>query len=223
MNPAYLRAISDAARYVRNRLPRSNSIELQDLVQVGHEKVLRYVRDGQQPVVAFICARDAMFQEARWWRGGSRDARTPAPDLSTSPVHRWHRHTELDVEFLIDLKREIFRLPLHHAAAWYSRHVLDEPVGTIAAGLGVSRGSVCLYEIAARKRLREAVEAGEPLRQSGKRILGTPALRANAVQRERYAELRRLGASRHAALRGAKSPTCFSSALRRLAAEGSNA
>jgi hypothetical protein len=130
---------------------------------------------------------------------------------------------------MLDLKRELLRMPLHHAAAWYSRHVLDEPVGTIAPGLGVTRGSVCRYEMAARKRLREAVEAGEPRRQSGVRILGTAKLKREAVERARYAELRRLGLGRRAALNAAKSPTKYSMALRALMpeaaapAEGSNA
>lgn len=214
MNPAYLRAVSDAARYVRNRLPRGNTIELQDLVQVGHERVLRYVREGSPPVVVFICAKQGMLDEARSWGNRPRDSRTKASDdPATYPVHRWPRHTEPDIEFLLDLKRELFRMPLHHAAAWYSRHVLDEPVGTIGDGLGVSRGSVCLYEMAARKRLRDAVEAGEPLRRSETRILGTAALRRNAVERERYAELRRLGATVRAATNGAKSVKCYSRAL----------
>ena len=106
MNPAYLRAISDAARYVRRRLPSSNTIELQDLVQVGCERVLRYVREGMPPVVAFICARDGMVEESRRWaqnawaptRGkpiGGKYAKSrrigEAPVLTG--LHEWYRAT----------------------------------------------------------------------------------------------------------------------------------
>ena len=216
--------ISEAARYVRARLPRSNPIDLQDLVQVGAERVLRYMgsREGEMKTLVFICAKAGMLDEAYRHRSivRPRDRKTKVVDDPASyPIHRWARHTEYDIEFMLDLKRELLRMPLRQAASWYSRHVLDEPVGTLGPEFGVSRGMVCLYEIAARKRLRAVMEAGEAMRDSAARIYGTATLRRGQVERQRYAELRRQGASVQHATRGAKSTHCYAQALRQLTAE----
>ena len=217
----HMRTITEAAHYVRRHLPRSNSIEVCDLVQVGAERVQRYLGDqgSEHRTLVFVCAKQGMFEEARRWMGLPPDRRVKVyVEPQFCPVHDWHRSTSIPIELLIDIKRTLFSMPLREAAAWYSRHMLDEPVGTLGAEFGVTRGMVCLYEIAARKKLRTAVSGGEPLRKSRARI-GGAALKRHLVERERYAELRRLGASVQHANRWCKSANTYATAIRQLDAE----
>lgn len=168
----FAQPITDAARYVRRRLPASNGIELADLVQVGWERVTRYLSGAESAstTLVFVTAKQGMLEEARRWagnawapvpgrakskRGFERRERTgDAPRLTG--IQEWHRSCSLDVELLIDIKRALLAMPLRHAASWYSRHVLNERVGTLGPEFGVSRGRVCQYEMAARASLRES-------------------------------------------------------------------
>lgn len=219
----YARPITDAARLVHARLSRKVTLELADLVQVGWERVSRYLADGTaSPIVVFICARDGMFDEVRRWQELPADARTlrawrAAGGDEIGDTFGWPRYTPaLDIELLIDVKRALLDMKLREAASWYSRHVLDEPVGKLGPEFGVGRGRICQYEISARARLREVVLDGEPHRPSTARIMGTAKLKRSIEERTRYAELRKLGATVKQATRGAKSPNCFASMLRQL-------
>jgi hypothetical protein len=224
----FAKPISDAARRVRSRLPRSNTIEIEDLVQVGWERVTRYLAGHDGPVsevLVFITARQGMLEEAARWGGNAWQpdqrgkSRRIGPPPRLTGYHEWMRSVPCpDIELWIDIKRTLLAMPLREAASWYSRHVLDEPVGKLAPEFGVGRGRVCQYEIAARARLREVASGGEPIRQSSARIFGTARLRLDQVVRQRYAELRQLGASTKQATRGAKSPNCYASAVRQLQA-----
>lgn len=158
----FAKPISDAARHVRARLPRSNTIELADLVQIGWERVTRYLRGASSAhtTLVFVCAKQGMFDEAARWAGNAwaPDAAGKARRIGEAPAftgeHEWHSCTRLDVDLLIDIKRALLSMPLREAASWYSRHMLDERVGTLGPEFGVSRGRICQYEMAARARLR---------------------------------------------------------------------
>lgn len=161
----FAKPITDAARHVRARLPRSNTIELADLVQVGWERVTRYLSGAAvaSTTLVFVCAKQGMVEEAARWASNAW-----APDSSGKPrrtgkapaftgVHEWHRTTTLDVDLLIDIKRTLLSMPLREAASWYSRHMLDERVGSLGPEFGVSRSRICQYELAARAKLQAAV------------------------------------------------------------------
>lgn len=234
MNPAYLRAISDAARYVRRRLPSSNTIELQDLVQVGCERVLRYVREGLPPVVAFICARDGMVEESRRWaqktwvaaegrkklhlgKYAPRVRSGPAPRLTG--LHEWHRCVPApDMALLIDIKRTLLTLPLREAVAWHAQHQLDKPAHELAPEFGVSPTRVVQLAAAANGKLRAAVDPDGEMRPSNTIILSTWKEKYRHERRQRYQELRDLGASVKMATRGAKSTRLFADTVRILQA-----
>ena len=199
-------------------------MDLGDLVQVGWERVTRYLAGGTaHPTLVFICARDAMLEESRRWRGLPADGRTLRAWRASGGDERgdsfgWPRYTPApDIELLIDVKRTLLAMRLREAAAWYSRHVLDEPVGKLGPEFGVSRGRVCQYEIAARERLKEVALAGEVPRTCKARIMGTAKLRRHVDERARYAELRALGATVRQATRGAKSAHAFACMQRQLA------
>lgn len=232
MNPIYLRAISDAARYVRSRLPSSNTIELQDLVQVGCERVLRYVREGLPPVVAFICARDGMVEESRRWaqnawapsrgkliRGKYAKMRRIGDAPRLTGFHEWHRCIPApDMALLIDIKRTLLSLPLREAVAWHSQHQLDRPAHELAPEFGVSHMRIVQLARAANDKLRTVVDPDGEMRPSNTIVLATARQRYNHETQRRYRELRDLGASRKMALRGAKSPRLFADATRILQA-----
>src|SRR5262245_49924549 len=69
-----MQAISHAARVVKAALPPGHGLELADLVQIGAERVLRYLSgtEGTSYTLAFVCAKQGMFHEARLWSGRSR-------------------------------------------------------------------------------------------------------------------------------------------------------
>jgi hypothetical protein len=233
LNPAYLRAISDAARIVRRRLPPSNSIELQDLVQVGCERVLRYVREGMPPVFAFICARDGMMEEScRWaqkaWvtvpgklhRGKyAKRVRRGDPPILTG-LHEWHRSIPApDMALLIDIKRTLLTMPLREAVAWHSQHQLDKPAHQLAPEFGVTPTRVVQLAAAANLRLRNVVDPEGEMRPSNTIILSNWKEKHRHDTRQRYSELRRLGASVKMATRGAKSANLYADTVRILQTE----
>src|SRR5690606_39941971 len=60
----FAKPITDATRYVRRHLPTSNSIELADLVQVGWERVTRYLSgaDSASTALVFVTAKQGMLE-----------------------------------------------------------------------------------------------------------------------------------------------------------------
>lgn len=223
----FAKPISDAARIVRRQLPASNSLELADLVQIGWERVARYLGDAPvSTVLVFVCAKQGMLEEARHWAGcqHAKDGHGHPRRIGAAPrlegYQEWFSFTPAPpIELLIDVYRTLLAMPLRESASWYSRHVLDEPVGTLAPEFGVSRGRICQYEMAARDKLREVVLSGEERRESQTRILGTAKLQREQVERQRYRELRDMGATRRQAMRGCKSPNCFASMAKQLTPE----
>lgn len=217
---SFASTITDAARLVHRGLPRSSGVELADLVQAGWERVTRYL--GSAPTsrtLVFVCAKQGMLEESRALRGLPRDYRAGGVAPKLEGWHEWARITPaLPMETLIDIKRTLLAMPLREAASWYSRHMLDEPVGKLGPEFGVCRGRVCQYEQAARAKLKVVALSGDEPRASSARILGTAALRRTAEERLRYRELRDLGASVKQATRNCRSPSLFAAATRALQA-----
>lgn len=149
----YMPAISNAARVVKARLPPGHGLDLADLVQIGAEKVMRYLShtDGTCYTLAFVCAKQGMIHEARRWSGRSRHGtqRKTVTDpvfveyeAERDDVCDWFRRcTSPNIEAWIDLVRALFSLNSTKAAAWYGHHVLGESDAEIARGIGgVSSG-----------------------------------------------------------------------------------
>lgn len=227
------RAICDAARIVRagNR----GGVELNELVQVGWERVLRYLgREHVSPTLAFVCAKQGMLAEVR--RAAGRDQlgrrrRFPDPvfvaidDRDVSVWDQWRRYA-LPLEHMIDVKRALLAMQLREAVAWYSHHWLCEGLDHLMPELGVSEARIRQYCRAARDKLAAAwagewfeTEADlEERRATAARERDARRADANermlAERRRRFAELRELGVSSKAARRASGSTARYAAIVR---------
>lgn len=237
----WMRPITDAARIVKASLPKGHGLELADLVSIGAERVLRYL--GEAPssaVLVFVCARQGMESEARRWsaRGTHAGRRVKARlefcdyDEARDVAYwdQWRRYT-LPVETMIDMKRALLAMQLREAVSWYSHHWLGEELDHLERELGVTDGRVQQYCASARKKLAatwrgehfetEGEIAARKARQIAERDARRAAANARmlAARRERFAELKRLGAEPGQAKIGSRSKVQFATAYRQLTAE----
>lgn len=226
----FARPISDAARIVRSGLPSSNTIELCDLVQAGWLHATRYLQGAESVsrTLVFVSVKHAMHQAALEWgqhawvdSGGKRSRRGYArrrrygdpPELTG--LHEWHRCVPTpDLALLIDVKRTLLAMPLREAVAWYSQRQLDEPAHKLAPEFGVTHTRVVQLAAAANDKLRQVVDPDREVRPSNTIILSDWKAKYRHERRQRYGELRRLGASVKMATRGSKSAKLFSDAVR---------
>lgn len=168
----YMQAISHAARVVKAALPPGHGLELADLVQIGAERVLRYLsRDAIGPsyTLAFVCAKQGMFHEARLWSGRSRHGtqrktvRDPVfveyEDERDDVVDWMQRCTSPNLEAWIDLVRALFSLNSSKAAAWYGHHVLGQSCNEIGRGIGVTGSDVVQHRQDAELRINARMRA----------------------------------------------------------------
>jgi|GEM_PF-5261060 len=226
----FARPISDAARIVRRGLPSSNTIELCDLVQAGWLHATRYLQGAESAsrLLVFVSVKHAMHAAALEWGqnawadssgkrsplGYARRRRLGDPPQLTG-LHEWHRIVPTpDLALLIDIKRALLSMPLREAVAWYSQRQLDEPSHKLAPEFGVTRTRVVQLAAAANDKLRQVVDPDGEMRPSNTIILSDWKAKHRHDRRQRYGELRRLGASVKMATRGAKSPKLFSNAVR---------
>lgn len=167
----YMRAISHAARVVKAALPPGHGLELADLVQIGAERVLRYLSgtEGTSYTLAFICAKQGMFHEARLWSGRSRHGtqrktvRDPVfveyEDERDDIVDWLQRCTSPNLEAWIDLVRALFSLNSTKAAAWYGHHVLGQSNAEIGRGIGVTGSDIVQHRRDAELRVNACMRA----------------------------------------------------------------
>lgn len=125
----FARPISDAARIVRAMIPR-HSLDLEDLVQVGWEKTLRYLagQESVSPTLVFVAAKLAMLNAHEQWMqkawirnaSGNRVRRGEAPALTE--WQEWQRaHPTPPIEALIDVYRALLRARDEDRSAWQAR------------------------------------------------------------------------------------------------------
>jgi hypothetical protein len=234
MNPEIARAVSDAARIIRagNRC----GPELDELVQVGWERVLRYLgREHLSPTLAFVCAKQGMLAEVR--RSAGRDQlgrrrRFPDPvfvavdERDVAVWDQWRRQA-LPLEEMIDAKRALLGMQMREAVAWYSHHWLGEELGHLTSELGVTEGRIRQYCAAARAKLaatwagdgfeivaeRDARRERERTERDERRALARA--RMLAERSTRYADLRARGASGADAARACQTATRYAAAVTR--------
>lgn len=236
----FMRPITDAARYVRARLPRGHAFDLHDLVGIGYEHVARYVDPGTHPTVAFICAKQGMLYAARKWQGrnphGRKRKTIPDPSFRAFDEEYdvwdvWRRSSTLDIESLIDAKRALLGMRLQEAVSWYSHHWLGEELDHLEDELGVSGGRIRQYIAEAREKLKAAwrgvafeTEEDRAARERARvaaRDVSRAAANAKmlAERRRRYAELRGLGLGKSEATRCAGSKARYLTRARQLTAQ----
>lgn len=167
----YMRPITHAARVVKAALPPGHGLELADLVQIGAERVLRYLAgtDGTSYTLAFVCARQGMIREARLWSGrsghGTRRKTVDDPifvgyDDERDDGADWLRRcTVPNLEAWIDLVRALFSLNSTKAAAWYGRHVLGQSSAEISRGIGVTASDIVQHRQDAELRVNARMRA----------------------------------------------------------------
>lgn len=167
----YMPAISNAARIVKAALPPGHGLELADLVQIGAERVLRYLSgtDGTCYALAFVCAKQGMFHEARLWSGRSRhgtqrktftDPVFVEYEAERDDVCDWFKRcTSPNIEAWIDLVRALFSLNSTKAAAWYGHHVLGESSAEIGRGIGVTASDIVQHRQDAELRVNARMRA----------------------------------------------------------------
>ena len=226
----FARPISDAARIVRRTLPSSNSMELDDLVQAGWLHATRYLQGAESAsrTLVFVAVKLAMREAARAWaqnswvdgpgkrskKGYARRRRYGEPPILTG-FQEWHRCVPTpDLALFIDVKRALLSMPLREAVAWHSQHQLDTPAHKLAPEFGVSCTRVVQLAAAANSKLRQVVDPDGEMRLSNTIILSDWKEKHRHERRQRYGELRRLGASVKMATRGAASARKFSDAVR---------
>lgn len=239
-DPEVARAITDAARIVRAGNQRS-ALELDELVQVGWERVLRYLgRENVSPTLAFVCAKQGMLAAVRVAAGRDRFGRTRRcgdpvfvaldegrEGRDVAVWDQWRRHA-LPVEEMIDAKRALLGMQLREAMAWYSHHWLGEELGHLTGELGVTEGRIRQLCASARAKLA-AVWAGDGFeteterqarleRDQQERAERREAARQHmlAERRARWADLRARGLRGAEARRAAQSATRYAEAVRRL-------
>lgn len=217
----FMQPITSAARVVRASLPPHHGLELADLVSIGAERVLLYLARAEttSSTLVFICAKQGMLYEARRWVGRDphgRARKMPDPKFEEfDHVLEWRRsHPAPPMELLIDCKRALLSVRLREAAAWYSSNWLGETHEHLEAELGVSAGRVRQYAATATAALRAVADATPRANTSQT----TRVLRRRTGARERYNELRRLGATSQQA-RSNLTPTRFAGMVRQLTAE----
>lgn len=210
-----MRPISDAARIVRATLPPGHGFELSDLVSIGVERVLTYLRGtpGAQPALVFVCAKQGMLYESRRWIGkdphalqGEKKRKSPDPILTGH--HEWMGTVPTPpIAEMIDMKRALLSMQLREAVAWYSHHWLCEELDHLETELGVSEGRIRQYCRTARDKLAAAWKGDGFESEDQKRARKASAeaeaeARRRAAhaemlseRRSRYADLRQLGVS----------------------------
>jgi hypothetical protein len=217
-----LRAITDAARIVRARLPSHHGFDLHDLVSIGYEAVAtRGLEATDQRILVFIRAKQAMITAARKWSGRSAcgyqrrtflDPMFSEYDDGVAVWDQWRRHA-LPLESMIDMKRALLAMRLREAVAWYSHHWLEEDRDHLRRELGVGDVRLGQYCAAARAQLAAAWLDGDPA-PVGK-ASQTPE---NADRRKRYSDLKRLGATTRQAQKNL-TPTRYAAMVRQLTPE----
>jgi hypothetical protein len=227
------RAIADAARIVRAR---NRRCELDELVQVGWERVLRYLgRDNVSPTLAFVCAKQGMIEATRLAAGRDRHGRTRRfadpvfvpvdEDRDVAVWDQWRRHA-LPIEEMIDAKRALLGMQLREAVAWYSHHWTGDELGRLTNEFGVTEGRIRQYCASARAKLA-AAWAGDGFETEAERErrldlerAEREMRRATAYQRmlderrARRADLLARGMPRARATRAAQSVTRYAAAIR---------
>lgn len=235
----HMKPITDAARIVRSRMPRGCTLELADLVSIGAEHVLRYVRatDGNLTALVFVSARRAMEQEVRRSCGRAHSGRARKTfvdpqfvsfdELDVGAWDQWRRFV-LPIEELIDAKRALLGMQLREAVAWYSHHWLCEELDHLEVELGVSEHRIRQYCAAAREKLAaawqgERMQTDEEWREHRQRQQEEQRAAAHAQmladRKARYTDLRRLGADAKTARWGCATKPRYLVAVRQLTAE----
>lgn len=168
-NSDWAAAISDAARIVfaRFRVRAHFDLELSDLVQIGWERVLRYMSPDASRVLVFVCAKQGMMREAktcgamagnRKLQHGRPDA-VPFDDEDGGSLTFWRRATPpLPIEEMIDAKRALLALPLPEAYSWMACDVVGHDLEHAAGELARSPSSVRCYLRQARQALGMATD-----------------------------------------------------------------
>lgn len=214
--------ISDAARIVRASIPR-HVMDLDELVQIGWEKIARYLSDATSAdrTLVFITARNAMWEAVNRWRqrgytknaSGNRVRRGPVPELTG--WHDWMTHQPTPpIEMMIDVKRALERCAPEESSAWTLTRWQERSVDDAAAELQCRPATVI-----ARARRADArvtmLAGGERTARHGR----TPVRsRKRDEWRRRYRELRSLGVAPAHANRAANSVHGYATALRKATA-----
>ena len=212
-------------------------LELNELVQVGWERVLRYLgRETTNAVLAFVCAKQGMLAETRLAAGRDRNGRARRrgdpvfveldENRDVAVWDQWRRFS-LPVEEMIDAKRALLGMQMREAVAWYSHHWLGAELGELTGELGVTEGRIRQYCASARAKLaaawagdaveteaeREQRERRERNERDAQRAAANE--RMLAERRRRRADLRSRGFSGADLSRAAQSYTRYAEALRR--------
>lgn len=211
------RAVSDAARIVHARNRRAG-LDLHDLVQIGWERVLRYLgRDTTNHVLAFVCAKGGMILHLKRDRKRGLGFRLGSAARSIDPKFasiedrdlgywdQWTRQS-LPVEEMIDAKRALLSMPLREAVAWHSHHWLGHEYTHLEDEFGVSGGRIRQLAAAGNAKMRATIDVPHVPTKS----------RRYQEERERYADLRARGATRSQASNGCKGPHAYAALVRQL-------
>jgi hypothetical protein len=162
----YMHPITDAARIIKASLPPGHGLELSDLVNIGVERVLRYMSgsEGASSVLVFVCAKQGMQHESRRWSGKDRHGRvgdkarkSKAPEFDEYEEWR-HCVPTPPIEMMIDLKRALLALPLRESVSWYSQRWLGEEHAHLEPEFGVSAHRIRQYVASANDALKRAAE-----------------------------------------------------------------
>lgn len=213
----FARPISDAARIVRAMLPR-HSFQLEELVQIGWEKTLRYLPDDTSTTLVFVAAKHAMMNAHDRWRQRSR-----ARDASGRQVRRggdapqvaeWHHWMSQvpppPIELLIDVKRALEASRAKEIEAWVLTRWEESTFPEAAEALRCDRHTV--MRRARRVDDRITPVAGDQVTRRGRVLTHSPK---HDERRRRYAELRALGMGSREAARAATTLNKYSIAIRR--------
>lgn len=156
----YARPITDAARIVRSMLPK-HSFDLDELVQIGWEKVLRYPPESGSRTLVFVAAKLAMLNAhnqwiRREWRpnaSGNRERTGPAPRLEE--FQEWQRCSPTPpIESLIDLRRALSRMRDEEREAWVATQTEGWTLREAGQALACQPHTVLARTRRANERLR---------------------------------------------------------------------
>lgn len=165
MTESYARPISDAARIVRSVLPK-HAFDLDELVQIGWEKVLRYKPDPASPTLVFVAAKLAMLNAYdRWirreWRrnaSGNRERIGPAPRVEE--YQEWQRSEPAPpIEALIDIYRALLRMRDEEREAWTATQLDQWTLREAGQNLGCQPHTVLDRARRANERLMRVAHA----------------------------------------------------------------
>ncbi len=159
----HLRAITQEARRLHYLLPLDHAIELQDLVSAGVMHSIEFLRFDGVPSAALVRAnaRCGMLAEIRRWDHGTKTHPVNSSqfvDIDTSSEWKLKRsHPAPPMELMIDLLREILKLPMRFALPFVSHCLHEDGHEVSARELGMVPVSMKNYVAAARKQLKTAL------------------------------------------------------------------